>query len=107
MTRRRNVDTVRGTGRILADDKAEVLLAQVGYVIIVQEEVLDAPAGPGRRSARGYLVHDHFNPNVAAALVGKPVELELSDGRRWPCMIDDAEGSLVERGAFKPALKPE
>jgi hypothetical protein len=104
MARRRNVDTIRGTGRILADDRADVLLAQVGYVIIVQEEVLDPPSGPGRRSARGYLVHDHFNPDVAMALVGRPVDLELSDGRRWPCLVDDAEGALEGRGAFKPPL---
>lgn len=107
MMRRRNVETVRGTGRILAEDQTDVLLPEVGYVIIVQEEVSDPPAAPGRRSARGYLVHDHFNPNVAAALVGKPVDLELDDGRRWPCSFDDAEGGLVGRGAFKPPLKAE
>jgi hypothetical protein len=56
-----------------ADDQPDVLLAQVGYVIIVQEEARDPPSGPGRRSARGYLVHDHFNPDVAAALVGTPL----------------------------------
>lgn len=112
MTRRRNVETLRGTGRVLEDDQAQVLVPEVGYVVIVQQEVVGAstvagsPERPGLLSARGYLIHDHFNPGVADALIGKAVDLEMSDGRRWPCVVQDGEGALVGRGAFKPPLTP-
>lgn len=113
MIRKRNVETLRGIGRILEDDQARVLVQAVGYVVIVQQEIVDSPPGagaeenPGLLSARGYLVHDHFNPDVAGALIGKDVDLELSDGRRWPCLIQDDEGALVGRQAFKPPLTAE
>ena len=109
MTRKRNVETLRGTGRVLAAaDQAQVLVPEVGYVVIVQQEVVDTPpdagteAKPGALSARGYLIHDHFNPDVAHALIGKAVELELSDGRRWPCSVQDEDGGLVGRYEFRP-----
>jgi len=110
MTRRRNVETLRGVGRILAADRAQVLVPEVGYVVIVQQEVVDSSpaagteATPGALSARGYLIHDHFNPDVAQALIGKAVELELRDGRRWPCVVQDDEGALVGRYEFRPPL---
>jgi len=113
MARRRNVETLRGIGRVLGDDHAQVLVQEVGYVVIVQQEMVEGSivAGPqesaGLLSARGYLVHDHFNPGVADALIGKAVDLELSDGRRWPCYVQDSEGALVGRGAFKPPLTLE
>ncbi|HYN07795.1 MAG TPA: hypothetical protein VES67_10425 [Vicinamibacterales bacterium] len=113
MTRKRNVETLRGTGRVLEDDQARVLVQEVGYVVIIQQEIVDsspvagAEEKPGVLSARGYLVHDHFNPDVAGLLIGKDVDLELSDGRRWPCSVQDDEGSLVGRHAFKPPLTAE
>jgi hypothetical protein len=113
MIRKRNVETLRGIGRILEDEQARVLVQAIGYVVIVQQEVVDsspvagADEKPGLLSARGYLVHDHFNPDVAGALIGKDVDLELSDGRRWPCSIQDDEGALVGRHPFKPPLTVE
>ncbi len=107
MVRRRNVETLRGIGRFLKDNAADVLVKKVSYVVIVQQEVLDDPTATGALSARGYLVHDHFNPDVVASLVGKHVDLELSDGRRWPCLVQDSDGSLLGRDGFKPPLPPE
>ena len=111
MTRRRNVETLRGVGRVLAAaDQAQVLVPEVGYVVIVQQEIVDSSpvadteTTPGVLSARGYLIHDHFNPDVARALIGKAVELELSDGRRWPCLVQDDEGALAGPYDFRPPL---
>jgi hypothetical protein len=113
MARKRNVETLRGTGRVLEDDQPRVLIQSIGYVVIVQQEVVesaagtDAPETAGAFSARGYLIHDHFNPDVVDALTGKAVDLELSDGRRWPCLVQDTEGALLGRQDFKPPLTAE
>ena len=82
-------------------------------MVIVQQEVVESATGTGvpetagPLSARGYLIHDHFNPDVVEALTGKAVDLELSDGRRWPCLVQDNEGALLGREAFKPPLTAE
>lgn len=113
MARKRNVETLRGTGRVLEDDQARVLVPSIGYVVIVQQEIVEsatstgAPDTAGPLSARGYLIHDHFNPDVVDALTGKAVDLELSDGRRWPCLVQDHEGALLGRQDFKPPLTAE
>jgi hypothetical protein len=113
MARMRNVETLRGTGRVLEDNQARVLLPSVDYVVIVQQEVVESATGTGAPetagpfSARGYLIHDHFNPAVVDALTGKAVDLELSDGRRWPCLVQDNEGALLGRQDFKPPLTAE
>ena len=94
MARMRNVETLRGTGRVLEDNQARVLLPSVDYVVIVQQEVVEsatgigAPETAGPFSARGYLIHDHFNPAVVDALTGKAVESRVE--RRPPLALPGA-----------------
>jgi hypothetical protein len=50
-----------------------------------------------------------LNPPVPwgfpVAAIGSDVVLELSDGRRWECVLLDHRGRLVARGSRYPSLK--
>jgi hypothetical protein len=43
---------------------------------------------------------------LLASLLGEPVTLHLSDGRRWPCYVQSIGGFLVNRGQ-EGLLPPE
>jgi hypothetical protein len=86
------IGAIRGAGR--------VVIEAIGYVVHVEQAMLAAGRGevPGMFSAHGYLVFDQYANPIPFPLIGADVELELADGRVWPCIIQSSSGTLVGRG---------
>ncbi len=87
-----------GFGRILL--KGEVVADVVRYSVSFSRPVVR-----GRKAARSNEVASPYSgrgqllSDFPVRLIGKDIELELSDGRRWPCFIQGGDGTLEGRGS--------
>jgi len=100
MDRYVTVETPRGTGRILHDNRA--VGEPVRYELVITQKRIDTTTHTGHGEISGMKrVEGRISGPVPAALIGIPIHLELEDGRRWSCFIQSANGSLVNRGGFQ------
>ena len=74
-------EELSGYGRLL--DAIGETIATAQYLVIVRQKSIS-----GRIFAS------------VPSLIGHPVELELEDRRRWPCVIQSGDGDLVSRGSI-------
>jgi hypothetical protein len=89
----------RGTGRLLHKGEVTVSSVQYEFIASASRSAVDARSfGPGPRRMAG-------QTSLSAALSGAAIppelymaeslELELEDGRRWPCYFE--KGRLASR----------
>ena len=79
----------------------EITVQAIGYSIRISQRMIEARSMsgtteiPGLKSIEGWL-----DESPSFELIGKSIELELEDGRRWKCFIQSGDGNLVNRGGI-------
>jgi hypothetical protein len=88
-------DEFDGNGNVWRGDVC--IMKTVPYRVVVSQDTHDIPSvrwtwvtRPRPRTVSGRIF-----ASVSPAYVGSPVELELEDGSRWPCIIQSEDGQVV------------
>ena len=92
--------TESGTGRIRLN--GETVLNPGEYVISHSHRMTPAPSmqNPGAQIRGLGSINGQISSLFPMSLIGKPIELELEDGRRWTCFIQSSDGTLVNSGGI-------
>jgi hypothetical protein len=102
------LETLNGRGTLWHGAKAVVENAT--YNVVVTQRLHDtssmsgASEVPGLKSVRGRISAEGHELFALMATAGSPeLELELQDGRRWPCFLQSIDGTLAPRGGITDA----
>jgi hypothetical protein len=94
-------DEFQGNGNLWRGDAC--IIKNVRYYVVVSQEIQDVPSNRFIRveRPRPRTVSGHIFASVPPSYIRSPVELELEDGSRWPCIVHSGDGDLVTRGMIR------
>ena len=94
-------DEFQGHGNVWRGDACT--MKNVPYRVVITQLIQDIPTVRWTRVARPRprTVSGRIFASVPPSYIDSPVELELEDGSRWPCIVHSEEGDLVTRGMIR------
>ena len=87
---------------VLRNARGDVLLEGASYRVTVR----DGGSAGALQPVEGAILNPPVPWGFPVTAIGAEVVLELSDGRRWHCLLNDHRGRLVGRRATR-FLSPE
>jgi hypothetical protein len=80
---------------VLRSARGDVLLEEASYRVTVR----DGGSAGALQPVEGTVLNPPVPWGFPVTAIGADVVLELGDGRRWHCVLNDHRGRLVGRGA--------
>jgi hypothetical protein len=85
---------------VLRTTRGDVLLEAASYRLTVR-----STGGGTLQPVEGTILNPPVPWGFPVTAIGADVVLEMSDGRRWDCVLLDHRGRLAARGSRFPSLK--